>query len=529
MGIVKAFRIVMKYELLAFKRYILSKTSRLVGFIIGIGLMSLYVFFVLRIVSNPFVKEILLDYRDMILHDMISLSFFLCLLSVSLGFSIVTQIRKGQRYKIDLMLQSPLKPMTVFIVFIIINSLTVALFYLMLAYPPVVAVLLVLNYNFGAIFMFLLLMTMAITGFASIGVAIGILYVKLTRRQKVFLSIVTVCLFAYVYVQIYMPNNAFFAILNSLGIVLNNKFSPFRWIISPLLPQSGVTMYAEPIAGLILPVVIILLISRYLTIKYTLGAIKAPRERIVIKHKYRRGLIYRLFGSEVGGILNKEIKILARDPSMLSGFVFVFIIMIVMLLNLARSPGEDPFIMMFMVLMFSTLLVILSPMMILQVSLALERRNMAILLSSPVKPDNIIAGKALLGEIIAYASTVILIPLLLIVGIDLLSVLMFLALLISIAMLASAISAYVCTKYVDYKAENPRKALRTTGALIIAGVLLVFYIFLPFVLSLVFMSNYRIMAAPLALGCIPLSYYLRRKIMRRAGKILEALEAYNYL
>ena len=154
---------------------------------------------------------------------------------------------------------------------------------------------------------------------------------------------------------------------------------------------------------------------------------------------------------------------------------------------------------------------------------------MAILLSSPVKPDNIIAGKALLGEIIAYASTVILIPLLLIVGIDLLSVLMFLALLISIAMLASAISAYVCTKYVDYKAENPRKALRTTGALIIAGVLLVFYIFLPFVLSLVFMSNYRIMAAPLALGCIPLSYYLRRKIMRRAGKILEALEAYNYL
>ena len=528
MGIGKILKIAVKYELLSFKRYILVKKSRTIGLIIGLTIFAIYALGVYTILNNPLVADFLRGYLRQIIGGFISAGFFMCLLAISLGFSIVTQVRKGQRQKINLLLQSPIKPINVFFVFVLINSLTVMLFYILMAYPPMIAILLVLGIHSVRVFLFLAIFTMYITSFASIGVALGILYIKLTRKQKVIISVILMAFVAFIYAQIYAPESEFINVLMGISGVLDNYFSPFRWIIAPLIDE-GVILYLELILAIILPILIVLAVSYYLTEKYVSGRIKAPIERIVVKRKYRKGLLDKIFGPQLGGIVRKETKIFMRDPSMFSSFVFVFILLVVLLINFTRTPHEDPFELLFITQMFSMLIVVLAPMMILQTSLALERRNMALILSSPIKPEKIVIGKALIGEIIAYITIIVLFPILIYAGIDIQTIVIYSLLLINVVLLATAVSAYISTKYTDFRAENPRKALKTTGGLIMAGIFMAFYIPLPLIMSIIFTYGLHAIIAPTLAAIIPITYTLRRKVIKKAGKILEQIEATEYL
>ena len=517
--------IVAKYEARCFLKYIVAKSSRIVGLIIGLVLFVLYVVGLKLLFDLSLIKEALRGTRDSIISGLTLFSFFLCLLAISLGFSIVTQIRKSQRERIYLLLQSPTSPKAVIFVFLLMNSIIVVLFYILMGYPPLIFMLSAMGISTTNIMLFILLLTYNVIGFSSLGSTIGMAYLRWRGKKRTLISLVGGAIFIIVYFQIFRPESINISLILAMSSITYSYFSPFRWVVSPLLYGYDPYVPIEIILAIATGTITIYFPTEYLKEKYMTGKITVVLERVIIRRKYGIATIYRLLGRQIGGIVNKELRILAREPAMLSGIIFILMMLVVMIVEFGYS---DVKLVLFGALIGGTLVVVVAPMMILQVSLALERKNMGLLLSGPIEPSIIIRGKTFIADIIIWCAVGLTMMLLLVIGVNILHIFIFVITLINMALPSVGIAAYIATKYVDFKASNPRKALRTSGVLLLMAYITIIFIFAPLLLFIVLSLPPQIVV-PCGLALIPLAYWLRRILLSMAGGILAELEATEYM
>jgi len=90
--------------------------------------------------------------------------------------------------------------------------------------------------------------------------------------------------------------------------------------------------------------------------------------------------------------------------------------------------------------------------------------------------------------------------------------------------------AYVAVRWTNFKAENPRKALKTAGGLIAAAMIFVLVMISMGVTMIIIAEpnaiDYLIFAVLLL---IPVAYFARRKLIKIAGGRLGKIEATEYL
>ena len=528
------FLVLFKYEIKSFVAYLKEKKSRIAGFIFGSILIILYIISLLFIINVPILREDLIQYKDTILSSLPTVIFFLCLFAISNGFSIVTSVRKNQRRRIELLLQTPLKSKNVFRFFLLVNSLTVVSFYIIIVCIPLIIILMALEMNPVQLLIFSISFLLYLLAFAAIGCMLGVFYVKVPRRKRLILSVIFAIVFAIMYSRIYImgPEEAevFIRILRTINAVLGSSLSPFKWPSSLFMGFSTMTLM-ETILSYIFPLLLIELTATYLTRKYMSGAIKAPSEVIIIKHKYKRGLIYKLFGSQVGGIFRKELKVFLRSPAMISGFLFGYVLLVVMLLSFPfriNEPGTTRFLVPTLMIMFTIILGIIPAISIIPTSLALERKNLAIFLSSPISPSKLIRGKTLISDILTAIVIASLIPIMLVYRIALIDILLILFMILNIILFLTAASTYVAVRYTDFKAENPRKALKFPGVIIMLILILVSYMILPAALVAVIMCNLQFYVMLFLVVLLIPVYQVRRYLFNAAGEYLLKLEITEY-
>jgi len=527
------FFILFKYEIKSLIAYLREKASRIIGLILGIIMIILYVLFLLLITNVPAFRESLIQSKSIILSSLPTMIFFLCLFAISSGFSIVTSVRKNQRRRIELLLQTPLRAKSIFRFFLLTNSLAVISFYLIIVYIPLIIILSVLQINLLQMLLFSTSFLLYLLAFAAIGCMLGVFYIKVPRKRRLMLSIILAIVFAFLYSRIYVMSpeeiEVFVRILETINASIGNPMSPFRWPVAPLINVS--TVLIEIPLSYIFPLLLIELTTNYLTKKYMIGAIKAPSEIIVIKHKYKRGLIYKLFGAQVGGIFKKELKMFLRSPAMISGFLFVYVLLIAMLLSFPlriSEPETIELIVPTIMIMFTVILGIMPAISIIPTSLALERKNLAILLSSPISPLKLVRGKTLLSDILTIIVIFSLIPIMLVYRVTIVNMLLVLLMILNIILILTAASTYVAVRYTDFKAENPRKALKFPGVMIMLALILVSYIVLPMILITVIVSNLQFYAILFLIAFLVPSHHIRKYLFNIAGKYLLELEITEY-
>jgi len=358
---------------------------------------------------------------------------------------------------------------------------------------------------------------------------LGIVYVKLTGKQKRYLAMILAGIGAYVYSLIYSPSGYALQILMFFNGILNNVFSPFRWIAAPLFFGYDPIEYLEFVLGTIFSVVLIEASSEYLTGKYLKGTIKPPKEKVMAKYKYGRGIIDKIYGKEVGAIFRKEIKIFAREPAMISGFLFAYVLLIIVMLNIIQEGADDPLFGLTFVLMLSIIMSIVPSISMTPTALAMEKKNMAILLSSPIEYSKIVRGKALLSELLSIISVFMLLPFIFILIADVVTILFICLLLIDIVIVMSALSTYIAVKYTNFRAENPRKALKMTGTIILVSVMMALYGLVPAFIVFIYMIGAMQYCLVGVIVLFPPSLIVRKMFLAKAGKTLANLGATEYL
>lgn len=533
----RVYEIVLKYEIKSFLGYIREKNSRLAGFIIGIVLLALYLLLVYFIFSNPLVQELLMRLKADIRAGMSFILLAIFLFALSGGFSIVTSVRKNQRIKINLFLHSPTSPRSVFRIILLINALIVVLFMVIISYPAMVAILLTAGFDVLSVTAFGVLVFLGTMAFATVGASLGIFYVRLTRKKKLILWIILAVVAGYIYAAIYSPNSQILSVLMGISGLLLNPISPIRWYSSPLYFEvGGLEELIFVILAIVLSISMIEGTIGFLHNRYVAGFIKSPEERIRLERISSRGIAHSIFGPRVGGLFRKELKMVSREPALVSSILFAYVVYIFLLLNFvsgsafeAPSPEARMIVVMSMVLMFASIMAVLPSMSIIPTTLAMEKQNLALLLSSPIDPADIVRAKVLVADVFVGVTVALLIPIC-IIYLPLRIALLVLLLIFVLTIFATGLMAYVAVRWTNFKAENPRKALKTAGGLIAAAMIFVLVmISMGITMILVAEPNtidYLIFAVLLL---IPVAYVVRRKLIKIAGGRLGKIEATEYL
>ncbi|MCR8454604.1 MAG: hypothetical protein NDP13_06430 [Crenarchaeota archaeon] len=536
MGALEVYKTVLKYDLKSFLGYIRAKSSRVAGFIIGLVLLVLYILATHAVFSIPEVKEVLQEFQEEIRTGIQILIFTLMIFALSGGFSIITSVRKGQRAIINLLLSSPTNPKDVFRTVLINNSLAVTLLIMIIAYPPIIEILLAAGFSILQVILFSINLLIGIIAFASVGAALGVFYVKLSIRQKLVIWSTLAIFAGFVYVSVLSFEPTTLSALQHFSKILSSVISPFRWYSSPLYLATNPTEYVLLALSLGLSVSLIEGTSSILQRKYITGAIKSPEERIIVKYTPRKGLICRLYGQEVRGLFRKELRMITREPAVVSSIIFTYVIFIFMLLmysNISVDGNVTPemlqFMRAYMFLVISSAISVISPMTIISTAMAMERKNLALLLSSPIDPTKIIRAKSLVSDIIVGITIVLLIPMsIMSLGMQIASIIILYV--VIIALITTGLTVNIVVRWTDYKADNPRKALKWTGTIVVMAMLFVIIIINSFmgfvVLSALEYFTYIIIAS---VGALVGSFFARRKLFKLAGMYLGRMEATEYL
>lgn len=537
MGALGIYKVALKYDILSFFRYLRAKRSRVASFVVGLVFLASYILLVCFVLSIPGVADALRKFQDTVKMGMSFISFVLMIIALSGGFSIVTSVRKGQRSIINLFLSSPTNPKDVFRAILINNSLAVVLLMTTIAYPTIIGILIAADISVLQVAIFGINLLIGMIAFASVGAALGVFYVRLTMRKKLILWSVLGVVGGFIYVSIFFLQNVIINVAVNLSIVLSETISPFRWYVSPLYMASDPIEYVLFALSVIFSISLIEGTSSILCRKYTAGVIKIPEERIAMRYAPKRGIIHRLYGPEVGGMFRKELRMIMREPAMVSSMLFAYIVLIFLLLNFTMNitvEGDiEPEVLQAMKItmftIYASIMAVVSPMSIVSTALAMESRNLALLLSSPIDPKKIIKAKSLVSDIIVGVVIAILIPISL-MTLDLYLAIAAILYIITITFLATGIMTVIVVKWTNFKASNPKKALRTTGSVISIVVLFITMIVGAavgaFIATAPELTIYVIVAE---IAAMIASFYIREKLIELAGKLLGKIEATEYL
>ena len=521
----RALMLVLRYEFKAFINYVRAKPLRLVGLMIGLILVVIYTWTCATIILSPYISRLLISNRESVLRTIPLLLLFADTLAFSGGFSLVTTVRKNQKKKIDLFLSSPLAPSRIIWAFLLVNAVVVVLLYVILMLPPLISVLLALNIGPSYVMFFIAVILLGIIGFAFLGCSIGLIYGRVLRRKSIALSITALIVVGVMLYVISTNLGGLIVILMLLSRGLSSPASPFEWQVSIVLEGATAQAVMKSIAICLMFVAIIISSVKWVTNRYTSGIIISMPER----HKFapHSRILYLVFGREIGGLLRKELKIMSREPALMSAVLSVVVINIAAIASVMMgSPTSSalPIILGLLVIILSAI----PPLGYLSTSLASEGKRLAILLSSPIDPAKILRAKMIVVEASSYACYLVMLVALLVSGVEPILILFIMAVVLDYMLVLLGVSALVCVKFTNLKAENPRRALRPAGALVM---LAVFYatLFSYFLLAIVAIGNTNTYLLVIPVCLVPVAELIRRKLYAVAGNALGLTEATEYM
>lgn len=518
--------IILKYELKSLRNYLLMKKSRLIGFLIGNLLELLYIYVLFIIFSPEKISPFLIGMKQDIINALPGALLVIAFFSFSAGSSLIATVRKGIKNKLGIFITSPQNPNYVLFIYLLIQSLAVTSLITEIIMPMVVWVLLAIGIDSVATTLFALNLILVILAFSFLGALSALAFARLGRRKRMILSLIVMTFATIIYLFIY-GYEVFGSEMNAVLSILNTDYSPLKWFVFPIYINAysveHVLLYAISDLALLIALMYIsfIMISR----KFFEGKLTPPSE--VFKYDWGKGIIYKLFKPPMRGLIRKELKDISREPLLLNtsllGPVLIIVFTLVSLLSTRSNSTPLGYLTLLTILIYYPVFFNMLSTNYYAVSLALERRSLAVIFSSPTDPEYLIKAKAIIISIIEMITgsiQIILMIALSSVAIDV--VLIFLIILIINGLSSIGIGADVGTKYVNFKADNPRRALERTGGIILFFIAMIFtiihmfiimvYVLLSRLLGWIMIMGFMIFALIILRGGLNAAYGVMRRI-----------------
>jgi len=526
-------RIILKYELKCFINYLNQKKSRIIGLIIGVLLELLFLVILFFVIPPVSVRNLIYGYRSIIADSLSTIGLFIAFFSVSGGASLVTTVRRGLRRQLEALLLAPTNPMSIFFVYLIIQSLIVSSIIIEILLPILIWILIAAGFSIITVGIFSLLLIFMIFAFSLIGAILGIAYIRfgVKRRMKLAIaSMVFLALFYFMYFGALANNDMSSSTITIVLRVLASDVSPFKWIASPLyyeLNRSWLYVIEFFLACGFL-VIITYIPLKMIVNKYLEGKLRPPVERI--EFTIRRGIIDFLFEQPLRGLIRKEIKIIKRDPNLLVSLLTPIIIGIVIIAAIAFSSQEPSYQMgrmMYMILLPILILASITPMTYIPVSVATEKERLAIYFASPIMIRDFLLAKFIVPYIFSLIYGISISCFLsIIIGSDFLMLLIVVFILVGVINITSGIGTVIAGKWINFKAPNPRKALTLEGSLVVFVTIFIISFIIPLTMILmIFLPTVIILSAIIV---FVISFLIMLKLVDMGAENLKKLEITDY-
>ena len=524
--------LILKYELKNFRNYIFQRGSRLLGFALGMFLELIYILLLFYVFPPSNFLFLFTQFKNLIALSMPAFVALVIYISFSAGLSLIITARKGIRNQLQIFMLGPTNPHRVIFYFLCIQALVASTLITEIMLPATLWVLLAAGFSSIAIFSFLAILIIAIISFSFVGGLVALVYIRLGTRKRIYLSLFMAIAFGFFYMGLY-GYDYFEGLISAIIKAFYTDLSPFKWLSAPLLigmiPYELLTIYiGAGMAFLLFPgfVSYKVIVNRFME-----GKIQPPVE--IYRYKLQTGLIDKLFKPPLRGLLRKELRLISREPNLVGLLVAMLFLTIAISIGMSLSVRSTESISrsftFIMVAMPSIFILFMLPASYISSSLAMERRGLAILYSSPITGADILKPKLTILLFVQFFTVGIQLFIISILFLPPLSAVLFaLAIYVTVILSGIGIGTYVGTKYVKIKAENPRKAITGVGSITLMVVGFVLFGSLS-VIVFIFSFISQVLGSFLILGIMSISIILAEEFVKESAKHLEKIESTEYL
>lgn len=526
-----SFYLITKYELKSFRNYLMQKSSRIFWFIILMLIEILYIYFLFGVFKPESMRSFMVSVKDTVINSFPGAFLILSFFSFSAGSSLIVTVRKGIRSKLEIFLLSPDNPVKILFTYLLLQSIIVTSLMIEIILPISVWLLLSLGFNELSIIMFALNLVFVVIAFSFLGALTSLAYIRLGRRKRAILSLFIMALVTIIYLFMY----GYETFRNEINIVLgalNSDYSPFKWFTFPLyLNEIGSIKLTLYITGDVLFLLFLVIISfRIISSKYFNGELAPPIE--IFRYSAETGIIGKIFKPPLRGLINKELRNISREPLLLNSLIFgpitIIVFTLIFILSTRSSAGLVSELALLTMIVFYPTLFIMATTNYYSISLAIERRSLATILMSPIDPVYLVKSKAII-LIVTEIITGVAQELLMYSFIRMTqgAILLFTCFILINIIFSISVGAYIGIRYVNLKADNPRRALNKSGSLLVIILTIIIMIFQ--VLIIITYSIFsRILGLIFLLSMFIISVITIKISFKSAARFLRELEISEY-
>ncbi len=523
---------ILKADLKSLKNYFFEKKGRILEIIIITLIFLGYVTFLFYVLDPRILPEMLGgNANGNIFNLIVLLTSTVYFFSYFAGMSIVTTVRTGFRREIIFLLTAPTKPVTIFALKFLEQALILSSFFLMFIYPVIIWLTLAIQVHTLNILVFSINFIIGLFTFSVAGEVTALFTIRLSKKMRILLSTILMIGSLSIY---WLAFSRFNTVISGLSVVLSNNYSPLRWIASPIVDWKKIETWSfrTVIVDLVMLTATYKMISLS-TNKFLEGKFRPVEEKIKVEMVVKRGILNKLFNKQFASLVRKEILIIKRSPDLLMTLISVLIapVIIILVFTITSNDLYSSFI---YLLPLMGLFTGISTISITSTLLAYEKKNLALLFSAPIKPRDILVSKltiSLLPSSLLYIMiTIYMLASGVINRLGFFKVVSFLLILATYIILSASFGMYIAAKYTNFKAKNPRKALKGTGQLF-----LFLYIYLTmgifsgaFILFFMFNINPYITLMSICIIFI-LLIFISKHIAKAAYNAIERIESLEYL
>ncbi len=527
-----SFSIILKYELKSFRNYLFQKSLRIIGFILGLFLELAYIYTLFFVIKPSFIKPIIIHMKSTILNSLPGAIFIIILFSFSAGSSLIVTVRKGIRNKLEIYLIAPKRPLLVLLMYLLIQALAVTSLLTEIFLPIIIWVLLGIGIDVMVIIAFALNLIAVILTFSFLGALTSLAYTRLGHKKRMIMSIIIMAFVMFIYYIMIYGYSAFRGEINFILSLLNSDYSPVRWFLFPLLIDMQPLPKTIAFALGNFAFIIILSYASFRTIsgKFFKGELRPPVE--LFRYRVKGGIIDKLFRPPLRGMLKKEIRGISREPLLLNLLLFgplmIIVLTFIFVIPTYSTGGYlSEFTLLSIIVFYSSFFIMLSTNYY-AVSLSVERRALATIFSSPIDLKFLVKVKSiiiLLVESLTGLAQIAIIILMLPISTSALY-LIFEFLMVNI-LLSIGIGSYIGIKYVNIKADNPRRALERIGSLMSSvSIFIITFFNMLIIVTYYFLS--KLIGYILVSISIIMAFIILQLGMKEATKALNSIEITEY-
>lgn len=455
---------ILRFEWKAFRNYLKEKTTRTAGLVILLSLWALYVFGL--IVSYPFLLRLPVSLLTVIAESLGMVLPIVFIFSFLVGTSLVSSVRRGMNNQLKLLFQAPINPKLALFLKLGINSLGLSTIFILVLIPLTVWIMLLINSSMLLILLQVAFLLLGLVVFSFLGEYFGLFLLRFGQKGKIISGLGGLILGVAVYYLYFSVLGGTFEVIQRMSL-LTHPYSPFRWFVNPLFfsieYQPLLQFFIASIGVLASSIGIIYLVTSLTISSFRSGSfqpIQEKRKRKTIRWKQRR--MPHLLDVQTSTLFRKDLTLIRREPDLLiSALALVFIGVLYYFFMSAPLPPLS-------ILFLSFFFVGLVPMALISTIFAVEGRALSHLVSSPVLLRKIVEGKALAALLIQMIfSTLLILISYFFYDFRVWEICWIALTLFSLSMGTTSVASPVTVKFVDFMAENPRKALNTVGGLVI--------------------------------------------------------------